>query len=165
MGKNNAFQGYWKAYGGFWSLLRSTYFLVAIALTILCAKLWIPVKGETLGWVQLTVDIIPSLLGFALGGMAIMLAFSSGKFLDAIRQKGKDDSYFLKMMASFFHFTIVLTGALVMAYLAQPGWLPNWINWGVSFLGFLLSIYGILLALSTVSSIWHTARIFNKVKE
>lgn len=165
MAKENAFQGYWKAYGGVWSLLRSTYFLLALAVSILCAEIWIPVGAETPAWVQLTIDIIPSLLGFALGGMAIMLAFSTGRFLAAIKQGGREDSYFMKIMASFFHFTVVLTAALMLAFLTQPSWLPIPVLWMISGLGFFLSVYGILLTVATVSSIWHTARIFNKVRD
>lgn len=113
---------------------------------------------------QLTIDVVPSLLGFALGGMAIMLAFSTGRFLEAIKQGGKDDSYFMKIMASFFHFTLVLTAAILFSFLAQPGWLPLPVLWAVSMFGFFFSVYGILLTVATVASIWHTARIFNKVK-
>lgn len=164
MPKKNAFQGYWQAYGGGWSLLRSTYFLLAAIITILCYDLWRPLTGKVAPWVQLTVDVIPSLLGFALGGMAIMLAFSTGKFLEAIKQGGKDDLYFMKIMASFFHFTVVLTTAILFSYIAQPGWLPESLLWAVSLIGFFFSVYGILLTIATVASIWHTARIFNKVK-
>lgn len=164
MPKQNAFQGYWKAYGSGWSLLRSTYFLLATIITILCYNIWLPVKGKTAPWVQLTIDVVPSLLGFALGGMAIMLAFSTGRFLEAIKQGGKDDSYFMKIMASFFHFTLVLTAAILFSFLAQPGWLPLPVLWAVSMFGFFFSVYGILLTVATVASIWHTARIFNKVK-
>ena len=113
----------------------------------------------------LTVDIAPSMLGFALGGMAIMLAFSSGKFLDAIRQKGKPDSYFLKMIASFFHFAVVLASAIILVFVQKMVWLHTTILNAASFLGFFMSLYGILLVLATAASVWHTARIFNEVRE
>jgi hypothetical protein len=92
--------------------------------------------------------------------MAIMLAFSSGKFLEAIRQKGKDKSYLRKIMASFFHFCIVLTASIITAYISKI-----YSNMYLSIAGVFLSIYGVLLTLATASRIWHTARIFNAVSE
>lgn len=164
MSNENAYQGYWRVYGGFWTLLRSTYFWVAILLTVLGPTLWMPIANKSPEWIGLALDIIPSLLGFALGGMAIMLAFSSGKFLDAIRQKGKTNSYFMKMIASFFHFTVVLCLSMVATFIVR---LPvfDFAKPALSALGFFLSVYGILLVLATAASIWHTARIFNAVRD
>lgn len=165
MADENAYQGYWRVYGGVASLLRSTYFWLGLVITILARGLWVIEAGKTPAWVALATSIVPSLLGFALGGMAIMLAFSSGKFLDAIRQKGKHDSYFMKIIASFFHFAVVLAGALMIA-LVEGGLSPvPYLRQGAEFAGFFLTVYGILLVLAIVSSVWHTARIFNAVRE
>jgi hypothetical protein len=163
----NAYQGYWRVYGRFGKLLRSTYLWLAIVLTISSRELWSLPASATASppWVSLAVDIVPSVLGFALGGMAIMLAFSSGKFLDAIRQKGKANSYFMKMMASFFHFALVLTSAIIFAFLQKLTWLGAEVRTPLSALGFFLTVYGILLVLATVAGIWHTARIFNEVRD
>ena len=148
-------------FGGIWSLLRSTYFLGSLAGTCLLPRLWQMTgpDGKPL-WAGITIDVVPSLLGFALGGMAIMLAFSSGRFLEAIRQKGKDKSYLRKMMASFFHFCLVLTAALLLAFVSN-----FYANDALSFAGVFASIYGLVLVLATASRIWHTARIFNAVTE
>ncbi len=157
----NAFQGYWRVFGGVWALLRSTYFWIAILLTVTLPDLWrsTDVSGEPT-WSGVTIDIAPSILGFALGGMAIMLAFSNGKFLEAIRQKGKDSSYLRKIMASFFHFCVVLTASVMTAYVSKFYW-----NEYLSAVGVFLTLYGILLVLATASRIWHTARIFNVVSD
>lgn len=160
----NAYQGYWRVYGGAWALVRSTYFWLAVVITIISQSLWLPTEGKSPAWIDLAVSILPSLLGFALGGMAIMLAFSSGKFLDAIRQKGKSNSYFMKMMASFFHFALVLSTAMIATFVARLT-LPHIVIKTVSAIGYFLSIYSILLVLATVASIWHTARIFNAVRD
>lgn len=58
-------------------------------------------------------------MGFALGGMAIMLSFSTGRFLEAIRQKGRPDSFFMKVVASFFHFSVMLGASLLIALLTK----------------------------------------------
>jgi ABC-type transport system involved in Fe-S cluster assembly fused permease/ATPase subunit len=121
-------------------------------------ELWKAEADKKPIWASLTLQIVPNLLGFSLSGMSVMLAFSEGKFLDAIRQGGKDNSYFRKVLASFFHFTLTLTIALLISYISQ-----FYSNKYVSMIGVVLSIYGILLIMSVVSRIWHTARIFNKV--
>jgi hypothetical protein len=156
-----SFQGYWAVYGGLPSLLRSTYFWVAVVVSIISQPFWIKFgkNGEPL-WVSITFDVVPSLMGFALGGMAIMLAFSTGRFLEAIRQKGRDDSYFMKVIASFFHFTMVLSLALLLALFSK-----SFPSKYLSAIGFFMSVYGVLLALATVDHLWQTAGIFNKVKD
>lgn len=129
-------------------------------MTATLPKLWQPAASGERVWAGITLGVVPSLLGFALGGMAIMLAFSSGKFLEAIRQRGKDNSYLRKIMASFFHFCVVLTGAILLAYVSK-----FYDNDYVSAVGVFFSLYGILLVLATASRIWHTARIFNAVSD
>jgi VanZ family protein len=89
-----------------------------------------------------------------------MLAFSSGKFLEAIRQKGRDNSYLRMLMASFFHFCGVLTLSILVAYISE--FYPNRY---LSAVGVFLSIYALLLVMATVSRVWHTARIFNAVTD
>ena len=158
MGDQTAFQGYWRTYGGAWHLLRSMYFWLALALSVVTDRLWEPGAPA---WVDLTLAIAPNLLGFALVGMAIMLTFSEGKFLAAIRQKGKEDSLYMMVMASFFHFALVLSVALILAYIGRPDWLPPFAARGLSFIGCFASLYGVLLVLATVSSIWHMARVYN----
>jgi len=119
-----------------------------------------PDADENWAWVNLTLSVVPSLLGFAVGGMAIMLAFSSGKFLEAIRQKGKNNSYFMKVISAFFHFTLVLVLAIVVALIGKA--FPNIY---ISALGFFTTIYGVLLAVATIDHLWQTAMIFNKARD
>lgn len=161
MGSETSLQGYWRVYGGIISVVRSTYFWVAAIITVMFPDLWKAENADKeLVWAQLAIDILPSLLGFAVGGMAIMLAFSSGRFLEAIRQKGKDDSYFRKVMASFYHFSLVLTIALIVAFVSKVISVR-----AISAIGVFFTLYGILLIMGIVSRVWHTARIFNKVRE
>ena len=112
----NSLRGYWRVYGGITAVLRSTYFWMAILITALSGVATAK-DGEGLIWPQMTIEIVPSLLGLGLGAMALMLSFSSGRFLEAIKQKGKDRSYLRKVMASFYHFALVLVAALVAASL------------------------------------------------
>lgn len=153
---NNAYQGYWSVFGGAWSLLRSTYFWLSVVLTLISKPLWENSPNQAPKWAAIATSIIPNLLGFALGGMAIMLSFSSGQFLQAIRQSGKEDSYFMKMIASFFHFTVILTTSLIISLFCDI--YPNEI---LSVFGLFCLFYGVLLVPATAASIWHTARVFN----
>ena len=153
-------QGYWRVFGGPISIVRSTYFWVAFVLTVALPQMRLKEVDQALVWPQFTLDIAPSLLGFATGGMAIMLAFSSGRFLKAIQQGGKDKSYLRKVIATFYHFALVSTMAIISAYVSK--FYPH--PW-LSFAGVFLTLYAILLVMSIVSRLWHTARIFNKVTE
>lgn len=160
MAAKGSFRGYWQVYGGLGSLLRSSYFWISVVITILTQPYWAKVTNGEPDWVGLTIDVVPSLLGFSLGGMAIMLSFSTGRFLEAIRQKGRDDSFFMKVIASFFHFILVLGASLVLAIVSKA--FPSvWL----SGFGFFATIYGLMLAIALMDHLWQTARIFNRAKE
>jgi hypothetical protein len=155
---NNAFQGYWRVFGGVTSLFGSPYLLLAVILVTLTEPIWSVRHG--LVWIEIATAIVPNLLGFALGGMAIMLSFSSGRFLEAIRQNGRSDSYFMKVIASFFHLSLVLSFCLIVSILSRI--YPSNL---MSAFGICALFYGVLLIPATAASIWHTARIFNAAIE
>jgi hypothetical protein len=162
---NNAYVGYWKVYGGFSSLLSSVYAWIAFTITMISDDLWVPPEKGEIPWVSISLSISPSLLGFALGGMAIMLAFSGGLFLNAIRQGGREDSFFMKMIASFFHFALSHTAAMIIGFLCKLTWIPEPLYSILSAVGYFLTLYGILLVAAIAASIWHIARIYNAVRE
>lgn len=164
MGKSTSIAQYWYVYGGFWSLTRSTYFgLAVVSVLVGLDSWWIKVCGEVPVWREFAIAVIPSVLGFALGGMAIMLAFSTDRFLFAIKQGGKDDSYFMKVVASFFHLTIVLVTCMFCALFLDPKIVPRILAIAISGIGFFTLSYGMLLIISTAAALWHTARIFNRI--
>lgn len=70
-------------------------------------------------WVTPT-DILPSLIGFTLGGYAILLAFGDHRFLDLMRQSGSDSepSAYMDINAVFLHFLLLQFIALILALLA-----------------------------------------------
>ncbi|QVM83324.1 hypothetical protein [Novosphingobium decolorationis] len=164
MPHKNSYQGYWSVYGGLHALFKSAYFWAAIATTSMCSSIWMSVDGKADQWRNCVTSGVPSLLGFSLGGMAIMLSFSSGRFLDAIRQNGKKDSYLMKMVASFFHLSIVLSFSLIAQIFLMLE-MPYCLKVATQCVAFFSFVYGILLVPSTVASIWHTARIFNAAIE
>ena len=110
---------------------------------------------------QLAIDVVPSIMAFSLGGMAIVLAFSDGRFLKAIRQQGSEKSLFMKVIANFFHFLTVQTLAVAsaMLVLAFPKLLaPS----GVAF--FFLA-YSLTTALASAAQLFNVSRIYNVVGE
>lgn len=152
------FRVYWKNYGGWKALLFSPYFWVACILTGVCNQFWLnldPFEGRASA--QLAVDVIPSLMAFSLGGMAVLLAFSGGKFLDAIREQGKDDSLFMEVVANFFHFLLLQTVALGMAFVVKS--YPN-ADWLAGFAFFFLC-YSVTAALASSAMLLNISMIFN----
>lgn len=153
---SNTFRIYWWLYGGINALIRSLYIYIAMAITVVLAPLWLNVQDGTPKWVEYSIDILPSLLGFSLGGMAIMLAFSGSAVFNAITQDGRPDSLFAKVIASFFHFILVQTLALIVSLLALSyPFLP------ISVFGFFLMTYALLTAVATAGQLLHVARIAN----
>ncbi|MCU7932058.1 MAG: hypothetical protein KZQ90_14750 [Candidatus Thiodiazotropha sp. (ex Codakia rugifera)] len=119
---------YWYAYGGWIEVLVSPYFHLAIVINILTISQW---TGDN--WHISIINIMPSLLGFSLGGYAILLSFGNDKFLERLtkpskgylKNKPKDifkmDSIYIKVNASFVHFILLQMIALLLALIYQSG--------------------------------------------
>lgn len=152
-----AFETYWKAYGGWLSLLSSGYLWAAIILSILLNPLWIvpsdPEKAVV--WAGLAFSILPGLTAFSLGAIAIFLALTKGVFLAAM-QDGGDESFFLKVVAAFFHFLLVQFAALILSLFAVA-----WPNSWISFLGFTVFLYAVFSGIAAAAILVDVARIKN----
>src|ERR1700730_18502873 len=61
---------YWKVYGGSRALFRSPAFLFSIIISTFCFPIW--TGNLSAGYV---FSIVPNLLGFSIGAMAVVLAF------------------------------------------------------------------------------------------
>jgi len=149
---------YWGLYGGWKALFRSPYLYLGLVITVLSAPFWLKDGEDGPPWAQTAVEIIPSLLGFSMGGMTIMLAFSNAAIFTTLTQKGKHDSLFLKVTANFFHFILVQTLAVVLALIGKA--------YGgafIGFLGFWALTYALLVALATAGQLLNTAEGFNKM--
>lgn len=66
----------------------------------------------------------------------------------------------MKVIASFFHFSVVLGLSLLIAVVTRA--FPNAYLSGV---GFFASVYGVMLAIATVDHLWQTAAIYNQVRD
>ena len=103
------------------------------------------------------MTVIPALMAFTLAGMAIVLALSGQKFTRALRQGGKEDSLFMKVVVLFFHFILVQSVALLLAFFSSsyPGadWLAG--------LTFFFAIYGVASAVAIAAMLLNVSRIYN----
>jgi hypothetical protein len=147
---------YWKLYGGWRALLFSPYLAAAFIFVIPCVGLWQP--GADAQWADMSINVLPNLMGFSIAGMTIMLAFSHPESLRAITQKGKETSYFLKVSANLCHFLAAQIVALLFAFVRKSGfdWSP------FSYCGVLALLYAILVSIGAAGQLFNTAFIMNK---
>lgn len=112
---------YWNSYGGTKTFLCSPYLHIAIILSVVMWPIW-----TQSNWWDLVISILPSVVGFSLGGYAIFTAFGNEDFkyaISGIDDKNKKEkqqySPFIQANASFLHFIIIQLVALIFAVLAQ----------------------------------------------
>lgn len=114
--KTGDWRVYFTRYGGTRALVSSRYFRIAFVLTFLCTGRW-----TQQGWWDDAVSALPTILGFALSGYAVLLAFGDASFREAIAGNGADgeQSPFIKMNTTFVHFIVVQAFALLFALLCK----------------------------------------------
>ena len=151
----------WKDFGGWHGMLSSPYFWLAAILTLGCYPLWL--DGD---WWALSIDVVPSLLGFSIGGFAIFLAFGDERFRLLI--SGSDDdgriSPFATVCVQFTNFVVVQFGALMFALVAKAvstfGCAP--VDRFLGAFGVMALFYSLTLALAAVASLLKLARSYDK---
>ena len=143
---------YWRLYGGWRSLTFSPYAQLSVSLGLVA----IICSATTYDPSAITIAIVPSVLGFTVAALAIMLAFSSAPFFKHLTQEGDEESVFMKTVANFVHFIVVQVLALISAAIcaAHPFVLFKTITSVVLF-------YAILTTLSTVIQLFQIATVFN----
>lgn len=122
MAKSTSWRRYWSAYGGFAALFTSAYFYAAIICALVSHEYW-----RSRPWWADAIAILPNILGFALGGYAVLLGFGDEKFRRAISGSTSTSkrSPYLVANAAFVHFMLVLATALLgaVAFSYRPLWL------------------------------------------
>jgi hypothetical protein len=156
----HAFQAYWLAYGGYKVLFRSPYLWLSFGLTCFIVPAWDTRADGNQIWVGLALQIIPSIVSFSLGAMAIILSVASGKFLSVIQQSGRTDSFFMKMIAAFFHFILVQFIALFAAIFGTL-----YTHLALSFVGCFLFVYSLACGIAAAAALVNVAMIRNKAPE
>lgn len=155
--KYEAFKTYWESYGGFPALIDSPYLAGSLVATIVLLPLWWKktIEGSYI-WASELVSIVPAMLGFSLGAIAILVAFSDARLSIFIHKERSKSSYFLSVIATFFHFIIVqcLTLFCTLALMAYE-------NRTLSGLAFFLFCYTIFSALASGAALFGFAKIID----
>ncbi|WP_229809165.1 hypothetical protein [Salinicola rhizosphaerae] len=156
------FQRYWSIYGGRKALLKSPYPHVSFVLTILLFPIW-----SKSGWWETSLSVMPNILGFSLGGMAIFTALGDEGFRKLISgSEGDAHSPFLALNATFVHFIILQILSIITGLLSQSiSFLPSCL-YGfalvVWFFSYFIFIYAILSALAATMALLRAASSFDK---
>lgn len=167
-GVDNIFAIYWRNYGGKKSLLKSPYLAIAFLLCLIMYSSWC--KD---GWWNTPISILPSLIGFTLGGYAIFTAFGNEKFKELISgsTEGESDniSPFMEVNSAFAHFILLQIFSLIYALIAQSQplkpifdmvklpTLESWIAYPFWFIGYFLFLYAITSAIAATFALFRIA--------
>lgn len=151
-----AISDYFKIYGGIKSLCTSPYPQASIIIGVFLVLF----ANEKFDASSLTISIIPNLLGFTVGALAITIASSSSEIFILLTEGGDDNSLFMKTMSNFVHFILIQVVVVLLAVL------NNAISFRIFiYLNAIMLVYAILTALSTAIQLFQMAKLFNLSKK
>jgi hypothetical protein len=134
-------------------MFASPYFHVSVAVALLSYPLW----WDAVEWSGIALGAIPNILGFSIGAFAVILSFGQGA-LEKLKNIDEAQSQYLSLIASFVHFIIIQALSLVVAMLGKA-----WPGRVIGFLGTVLCVYAILLAIAASFRLFRLARVYNQV--
>lgn len=178
--KAGIYARYWAAYGGWSALLRSGYLWGALALLPITFKLWLEPSCTANGcsaWWDLSLGVLPNLLGFTLGGFAVFLGFGDSRFVGVISTPSNPKnpfSLYVMVCSNFVHFILVQMMALLAAVIAKSLWfeaewmqsLESLLPYGNAFFGFIgfgLFLYALMLLAATTMQLFMLASMHERV--
>jgi hypothetical protein len=147
-----AISRYWAIYGGFRALLLSPYLHVAAILTVIA---W-GFRSSTRSASEIAIGVLPNLLGFTVGALAIVLAFSSATVFATLAERGQPQSFFMKLTGSLIHFILVQVLALVSAIIAR---MTDRVF--IDFISLFLLFYAVIVTFAAGLQLFLTATIYN----
>jgi len=120
VGVKKLFSRYWLAYGGWRALIRSPYLHFSFIFSIFSYGLW-----KDISWVEIPISILPSIIGFSLGGYAIWLALGDEKFRLIISSASDQSklSPFIQINSAFIHFIVLQFFSLAFALMVKADFL------------------------------------------
>lgn len=133
---------------------------MALLITGIAYPRWI---GDN--WPSDVLAVLPSVLGFSLGGYAMLLAFGDTRFLKFLAGPGRNGtSYLNTVSASFVHFIVVQVGSLVGAlslsgYVSKSQGLLVTCLSGLTYWTFL---YALLTALAATFAVFRMTSLYEK---
>ena len=149
---------YWRAYGGIKALALSPYLHTSAVISFIVFGLLDAKTAEKLP--QMIISIIPSMLGFTLGGYAVLIAFGDDEFRRLLAGNSKENtiSPFMMVNATFIHFIILQAISLFVALLQVL--IPDSCAL-VSVVSFWIFCYAILTAVAAAFAILRLAKSFD----
>ena len=163
---------YWQNYGGFAAIITSPYLHISIFLLILTIPFWFYNK-----WWEQSLSIIPSILGFTIGGFAIFSGYGNDKFRSLLAtEDDKGKSPYLDVTTTFLHFVIMQTLTLAVALIANSvNAIPimeitntnrciciSTIWFLLGFLGYGIFLYSILLTFAVCFALYRLVCLYIK---
>ncbi|MDX4947173.1 hypothetical protein [Providencia manganoxydans] len=154
---------YWSIYGGFSALFKSGYFWWAICITGILFPAWLHA-----GWWNDVLSLLPNLLGFSLGGFAILLAVGDDGFKKLIAgSENSESSPYMDACTAFVHFIFLQIIAILLSLIAKnyysviPACIPKEILILLSAIGYFFFIYSIFCAMAAVFAVFRVADWFD----
>lgn len=158
----NELKQYWASYQGFSALIKSPFLHISLIITAISYPAWFNAP-----WWDNVISVIPSLLGFSLGGYAIWLAIGDEKFRSLIA--GSEDgkiSPFMELNYSFVHFILMQILAITFALIIKG--FAAWWHWDIisvhisGAFGYLVFTYAIMCAFATVLAVARYSRWYDQ---
>jgi hypothetical protein len=158
----------WKNMGGTAAIAKSFDFRIALAVSFMCWPAWLAPD-----WWEKAISVLPSLLGFTLGGFAIFLGFGNDQFKELIARKDEAKSEYLSVSSTFLFIVSVQVIALLYAIICESLWVPTpiwlmrispilpYLNCLAWFVGYFLYVLGIVLSLRAAIRIFRVSRWYN----
>lgn len=143
---------YSRIFGGLYGLVSSPFLHCAIVLGVLCKVIGAPDPG----FGQVGIAILPNLLGFTIGGMAIVLSVAGHKIFISLAEEGDPRSFFIKLIVAVLHYIIVQVSTLIFCVVDYNK--PNGV---VDLLVAIMLMYCLCLAVSIGIQLFQMARIYN----
>jgi hypothetical protein len=108
--------------------------------------------------------VLPNLLGFTLGGYAILLAFGDSRFRDKISEQDEGDdepTLFMELNGTFVHFIILQAIAILLAVIGTAGTIRTGL---FAWFGFTCFLYTVLTAISAAFAVLEISDLFQTMK-
>jgi hypothetical protein len=105
---------------------------------------------------KMGLSLIPSMLGFTIGAMAIVISVASTSIFRHMAEEGEPSSYFMKLVANFFHYIVLQVLALLSCIVAERTCFA-----AVDALATVMTIYSMVQALAIGAMLFGMAKIFN----
>ena len=129
-------RAYWGTYGGLRAVAKSPYAHASLLLTLLTWPSW-----SVPGWWDQPMTVLPNMLGFTLGGYAMLMAFGDERFKRFLTGPKRGESPYSGISSTFLHFLILQGLALLCAVVAKSRPFS-----GTAWLDKLFSVYPLISA-------------------